>query len=107
MRRMPTTNQLELIEYLSKVTKINNYADEIQVPFAYMNKTELEEQLQECISDETLDFENHVLDGGALLPRYYLTEEDAELGDTNYVSISSLDDIHFPETINTISDLAD
>ena len=59
MRRMPTTKQLELIEYLSKVTKINDYAEEIKIPFAYISKTEIENTLEEAETEETLDFENH------------------------------------------------
>ena len=106
MRRMPTTKQVELIEYLSKVTKINNYQDEIKVSFAYINKEELESALEDAETEETLSFENHTIDSDSLYFYYYLTPEDAELADTNYVTLTSENEIVFPETINTISDLA-
>ena len=105
MRRMTTTKQLELINFLSRVTKINNMPAEIKVPLAYLNIEEIESTLEDKEDAGEIDFENHVLNGMILC--YYRTEEEAEESSDEYVAMGSDEEINFPETITTISKLAE
>ena len=100
MRRMPTTKQLELIEFLSKGIKINNLPEILKLPFPYNDIEETKDMVEYYISEGYVDFETHTMSSvGAV--NYYETEEYE-----NYITLTNDESIEFPETIDTIEKLA-